>query len=255
VKKLHEFPIIFVNYTIGSGGWFLASLIQKWIDPSLTLQIDKTGSGHANTYIYHINSLYADFMHSDIGLSIVDDLNYNTYSENQRIEYLRDSIKINNPLNNALVVSLHCANLNIFLKAFPSAKFICINITTAEIIRCRFNFLYKAMAARPELFKGMITKHNKNLEESLAKIKNLTRENLNYFEWTDAEIIKFMPEISYNSDKVMNVQYANYINGDELVFLDAIAEFLNLNISQEQFDQAVADLVTYRFSQPPVPIN
>jgi len=255
VKKLHEFPIIFVNYTIGSGGWFLASLIQKWIDPSLTLKIDKNGSGHENTYIYHVNSLYKDFMHGDIGSSIVNDSNHNTYSENQRIEYLKDSIEINNPLNNTLVISLHCVDLNIFLKAFPSAKFICINITPDEIFRCRFNFLYKAMVARPTLFEGMIKTYDKDLNESLSKLKNLNKENLDYFEWTDAEIIKFMPKEFYNCDKVMNVQYDNYINGDDAVFLDSIAEFLDLNISQEQFDEAVADLVTYRFSQPPIPIN
>jgi len=255
MKNLHELQVVFVNYAIGSGGWFLASLIQKWINPLLTLKIDKNGSGHANTYIYHINSLYKDFMHSDIGLSIINDLKYDTYSENQRIEYLKDSIKISNVTDSIMVVSLHCANLDIFLKAFPSAKFICINITTDEILRCRFNFLYKAMVARPELFEGMIKTHGKNLDESLTKLKHLNKENLDYFEWTDAEIIKFMPKEFYSSDKVMNVQYSDYINGDDAVFLDSIAEFLNLNINQEQFDEAVEDLVTYRFSQPPLPIS
>jgi hypothetical protein len=253
VKKLHELPIIFVNYTIGSGGWFLSSLIQKWINPSLDLIIDQKGSGHANTFIYHINNFYKDYMHSDIGLSVVNNSNLDEYSQEQRVNYLKNSIKINNPNNDAIVISLHCVDLDIFIKAFPEAKFICINITPEEIRRCRFNVLYKAVSARPELFDGMVAAHNKNLDECMSKLKTLNKENLEFFSWVDAEVIKFMPYRSYNSNNVINVDYDSYLNGDDIVFLDKIAEFLDLDIDQAQFDDAVASLITYRFSQPPLP--
>jgi hypothetical protein len=253
VKKLHELPIIFVNYTIGSGGWFLSSLIQKWINPSLDLIIDRKGSGHANTFIYHINNFYKDYMHSDIGLSVINNSNLDVYSQEQRVKYLKNSIKINNPNNDAIVISLHCAELDIFLNAFPNAKFICINITPEEIRRCRFNVLYKAVSARPELFHGMVAAHNKDLDECMSKLKTLNKENLEFFSWVDAEVIKFMPHISYNSNNVINVDYDSYLNGNDIVFLDKIAEFLELDIDQAQFDDAVASLITYRFSQPPLP--
>ena len=253
MKKLHELPIIFVNYAIGSGGWFLSSLIQKWINPSLDLIIDRKGSGHANTFIYHINNFYKDYMHSDIGLSVINNSNLDVYSQEQRIKYLKNSIKINNPNDDAIVISLHCADLNIFLNAFPNAKFICINITLEEIRKCRFNVLYKAVSARPELFEGMITTHNKNLDECMSKLKTLNKENLEYFSWVDAEVIKFMPKNFYDADNVINVDYDSYLNGDDIIFLDKIAEFLDLDIDQAQFDDAVVSLITYRFSQPPLP--
>lgn len=253
MKKLHELPIIFVNYTIGSGGWFLSSLIQKWINPSLDLIIDRKGSGHANTFIYHINNFYKDYMHSDIGVSVINNSNLDVYSQEQRVKYLKNSIKITNPNNDAIVISLHCADLDIFINAFPNAKFICINITLEEIRRCRFNVLYKAVSARPELFDGMVATHNKNLDECMSKLKTLNKENLEFFSWVDVEVIKFIPHRSYNSNNVINVDYDSYINGDEIVFLDKIAEFLDLDIDQSQFDDAVASLVTYRFSQPPLP--
>ena len=255
MKNLHEFPIVFVNYTLGSGGWFLASLIQKWFNPLLNVLIDRSGSGHANTFIYHINNFYKDHMHSDIGKSIVNDSHHNVYSQTDRIEYLQNSIKINNPNNTTIVVSLHCVDMNIFLQAFPSAKFVCINITPDEIIRCRFNFLYKAITARPELFKGIADAHGKDLTDSLNRIKNLNKENLDYFAWTDSEIIKFIPKNYYKSNNVISVNYNDYINGNEMIFLDTIAEFLDIDITQEQFDESVANLVTYRFSQPPLPLN
>jgi hypothetical protein len=255
MKNLHEFPVVFVNYTLGSGGWFLASLIQQWFNPLLTVLIDKSGSGHANTFIYQINNFYKDQMHSDIGISVVNNLHHNVYSQTDRIEYLQNSININNPNNTTIVVSLHCADMDIFLEAFPNAKFVCINITPDEIIKCRFNFLYKAIAARPELFKGIADNHGKDLTDSLIRIKNLNKENLEYFSWTDPEIIKFMPKKHYRSKNVVNVNYADYINGNEMIFLDTIAEFLDIDITQEQFDESVANLVTYRFSQPPLPLN
>jgi len=253
VKTLTELPIIFVSYPLGAGGWFLSSLIQKWYDPLLELVIDKKGSGHANTFIYHINNFYKDYVHSDIGVSIIDDSNHDRYTKDQRVEYLKNSIKINNPNNYTIVISLHCADLGIFLESFPDARFICINIKTEEIPRCRFNFLYKAITARPELFEGMAKTHNKNLNESLSKIYNLNKENLEHFSWTDAEIIKFMPKEFYDSKNVLNIAYSEYIHGNEIVFLDRIAEFLNVDIDQEQFDDAVSSLITYRFSQPPMP--
>ena len=83
MKTLTELPIIFVSYPLGAGGWFLSSLIQKWYDPLLELVIDKKGSGHANTFIYHINNFYKDYVHSDIGVSIIDDSNHDRYTKDQ----------------------------------------------------------------------------------------------------------------------------------------------------------------------------
>ena len=253
MKTLTELPIIFVSYPLGAGGWFLSSIIQKWYNPSLELIIDKKGSGHANKFIYHINNFYKDYIHSDIGVSIIDDLNHDRYTKNQRIEYLKNSVKINNSNNYTIVISLHCADLGIFLESFPDARFICINIKPEEIPKCRFNVLYKALSARPELFKGMITTHNKDLDECMFKLKTLNKENLEYFSWIDTEIIKFMPREFYDSKNVLNIAYSEYIYGSEIVFLDRIAEFLNVDIDQTQFDDTVSSLITYRFSQPPMP--
>jgi hypothetical protein len=253
MKYLDQLPVVFVNYTPGSGGWFLASLIQQFINPSLNLTIDRKGSGHANTFIYHINNFYKDYMHSEIGESIIHNTNLQTYSLTDRIEYLKQSVKINNPTNETIVISLHCADLEIFLQAFPCAKFVCININDEHILKCRYNLLYKAMQARPELLQGLAKMYQKDYDQCVQWSKNLTKENLEKFDWIDAEVRKFMPESSYAQDNVMNVDYDNYINGDEIIFLDSIIEFLDLNIDQKQFDDGVASLVTYRFSQPRLP--
>ena len=62
-----------------------------------------------------------------------------------------------------------------------------------------------------------------------------------------------MPKEFYDSKNVLNITYSEYIHGNEIVFLDRIAEFLNVDIDQTQFDDTVSSLVAYRFSQPPMP--
>jgi len=254
VKYLHELPVIFVNYTLGSGGWFLASLIQKWENPAVDLVIDSKGSGHANTFIRHINNFYKDYLHSDIGQAIVHNKFWDQYSRNQRIEHLQKSAKIEKNNNQCIVISLHCADLEIFIEAFPLAKFVSISIDHAHLMTCRYNFLYKAIASRPELFKGMAEEYQVDLDLSLEQIKNLNKINLEKLSWVDPEIIKFMPKVSYPYDNVISVNYNDYMFADEIKFLDTIAEFLNVDIVKEQFDQTVDTLVAYRLSQPRLPI-
>jgi len=254
VKYLHELPVIFVNYTWGSGGLFLASLIQKWENPVVDLVIDNRGSGHANTYVQYMDNFYKDGLKSDIGRAIVHSKFWNQYSGKQRIEHLQKSKKIEKNNNQCIVISLHSADLEIFIEAFPLAKFVSISIDLSQLLTCRYNFLYKRMAPSPELFKNMAEEYQVDVDLSLEQIKNLNKINLEKLNWVDPEIIKFMPKVSYPYDNVISVTYDDYMFGDEIKFLDTIAEFLAVDINQEQFNQAVDHLVIYRLSQPVLPI-
>ncbi len=254
MNYLHELPVIFVNYTLGSGGWFLAALIQKWENPNVDVVIDNKGSGHANVYIRHINNFYRDYMHSDLGQAVVHDIKWDQFDQKQRIEYLQQSVKISKSDSSAIVISLHCANIDLFITAFPTAKFICINIDQDHILQCRYNFLFKAISSRPELFHGMAKEHNKNLDTSLHQIQNLNKQNFEALSWVDPEIVKFIPKKIAGNKNIMNVYYKDYLWGNEYEFLDSIAEFLNVQINQEQFNETVDMLVNYRLSQPRLPI-
>jgi hypothetical protein len=88
------------------------------------------------------------------------------------------------------------------------------------------------MQARPELLQGLAKMYQKDYDQCVQQSKNLTKENLEKFNWIDTEVKKFMPETSYSHGNVMNVDYDNYINGNEIIFLDSIVEFLDLNIDQ-----------------------
>jgi hypothetical protein len=254
MQKLTELPLVFVNYPSGAGGWFLASMLQQCVNPKLELVVDHLGSGHANTYIYHINMFYRDKLLSEIGKSIIDNANYHEFSKDQRILHLQDSVGINNFTDRYLMISLHCANLDIFQAAFPQAKFININIDDHNIETCRYNTLYKALKVRPELFEGMVDTYKKDYNECLARVQDLNRENLEWFNWIDHEIKKFNPNNRYeNSEHVLNVSYDEYMSTIDELFLSKLLNFLNLDIDDELFDKTIGNLVLYRISQPKLP--
>lgn len=248
MKTLTELPIIFVNYPLGAGGWFLSSMIQKGLTPSVNLQVDRNGSGHANTYVYHINNFYHDNLLSDIGKAIIADTDYDKWSREDRLVHLHNSVKINANSVPGIVISLHCVNLDLFIDAFPNAKFVCIDIEPHHVRKCRFNVLHKALKEKPELLKGLAVEYNKPYNECLEKINNLST-NLDYFDWVDNEVKKFSPKKKYSLNNILHVQYEEYLTGEEDTFLEKLFNFFNIAVTEEIVDS----LALYRFSQPQVP--
>jgi hypothetical protein len=245
---MNDHPIIFICYPLGAGGTFLASMIQKALTPEVNLTVDSKGSGHGNTYISHIQGVYKDNLFSDIGRAIVNDTDYETWTTAQRIEHLQNFII---PFHKPTVISLHCANLDIFIEAFPNAKFICIDTTSDQIERCRFNVLHKAISGNVSLLTGLVAKYNQDFNECVGRIQNLTVENLEFFKWLDEEILFVSAKKKYVLDNLLHISYADYLDGDENAFLQPIFEFCNLDASQ--YNELVDGLMWYRLSQPRMP--
>jgi hypothetical protein len=185
---------------------------------------------------------------SDIGRAIVDDTHYETWTTAQRIEHLQNCIIA---FARPTVISLHCANLDIFIEAFPNAKFVCIDTTSDQIARCRFNVLHKAISGNFNLLTGLVAKYKQDYAECVNRIQNLNMENLEFFKWLDEEIMFVSAKKKYTLHNVLHISYADYLEGDENEFLQPIFEFCNLD--SLQFDKLVDGLVWYRLSQPRMP--
>jgi hypothetical protein len=241
-------PIIFISYPLGAGGTFLASMLQKALTPQVELVVDSKGSGHGNTYIRHAQGMYKDNLFSDIGKAIVNDTHYDRWSVKERIEHLQNNLI---PVHFPTVISLHCANLDIFLQAYPTAKFICIDITTDQIKQCRFNTLYKAIRDNTTLLNGLTEKYKQDYNECVERLKNLNIENLEFFKWLDEEILFVSAKKKYELNNVLHISYSDYLEGDETLFLQSIFEFCNLDMTH--FDEVLDGLVWYRLSQPRMP--
>jgi hypothetical protein len=240
--------IIFVNYPLGAGGTFLASMIQKALTPEVDLVVDNKGSGHGNKYISHVQGAYQDGLMSEIGRAIVNDTDYDRWSVDQRIDHLQNFIF---PFSRPTVISLHCANVGVFIQAFPNAKFVCIDITPDQILQCRFNVLYKAIKDNVTLFHGLAKKYQQDLDECVDRIQNLNQTNLEFFSWLDTEIMSVSANKDYKLDNMIHVSYRDYLEGDEIEFLKPIFEFCKLDM--RFFNEIVDALVWYRFSQPRMP--
>lgn len=247
----NEKNLIFVNYPPGAGGWFLCALVHYLYNPTDEIQFDNLGSGHANKNVRQFNDMYPCGLLSDLGRAIINKSHYDTWPTGERKEFIKAA---RHPFSyNDLVISLHCADLDLVHETFNDAKFIKINISHSDIRRCRYNLLFKRMAQYPELMRGLALDYGKNVEEETAKLSQLTRDNLESFNWIDPEIIKFSNNDFCSTKNVLNVNYSDLLSQDEEVFLNSILEFLDLYISPHVYESAVDALMRYRATQPIIP--
>jgi len=96
MKKLIDSstPILFVQYPVGAGGWFLTSLLYTAFHPDVPLKHNALGSGHANIKITSLNN-FAMVSLEDTYQSILYQTESNM-SRDDKIEYIRNTL-INNP--------------------------------------------------------------------------------------------------------------------------------------------------------------
>lgn len=242
--------LIFVHYPPGSGGWFLCSLIHFFHHPLSGIKFDQVGSGHANLHVRQVNDMYSCGLLSELGKEIIHG-NTDNFSQDKKIEYLQN---FNHPFNfDNLVLSLHTVNLDLFLQAFPQSKFITISISLDEIIKCRFNVLYKRFKNSPQLFEGLANQYGKNYQEEWIKLQRLNYTDLENFSWIDNEIHKFGNSSDRKDHRIYDISYNDLLTKDSEVFLDNLLEFFDLWPQEHEYFYAVNALEHYRQIQPKLP--
>ncbi len=258
MKRMCDHETIFVQYPVGAGGWFLTSLIYHRYDPRDSFEFDQLGSGHGNRAIQYINNFYKDFLRSELGEKILEDVGYDTFSKEQRVKHIQDSLLISPLANNNApqVVSLHCKNIEVFLEAFPNSKCIQINIEQEDLITCTFNYLFKILAVTPLNFetfceeRGIVGDEFKLAQE---KVKNLTQENMKYFQWVTPFIektAKTAPNNPLYDDRIFEIDYKDYMTDTPHAVLKAIFEFLDSPTDPQLLDTLAGYMLTYRSLQP-----
>jgi hypothetical protein len=259
---LADFPVVFVHYPTGAGGWFLSSLLHYSFDQTEPFTFDQVGSGHSNRSIQYINNFYKDFLQTTKGKDIIYETNYDTFSKEDRIAYIKESLMVAPDANKNIpqVISIHCQNINLFLEALPHAKCVQITISDKDLLKCTFNYLFKILAITPFNFETFCAERgiiNDQFEIAKEKIKNLNAENLKWFEWAVPfikETAKSIENYDKFKDRILKISYEKYMNFDHDLVLEEIVEFANPDCSLELFQDLSGYFLSYRVTQPRFPL-
>ena len=260
MKLLIDTPLIFVSYPIGSGGWFLSSLLYSAYN-SLTIKHNTQGSGHSNKDITFLNNWYTYMVTNEIAQDILYQKNYDTLSYNDRVRYVANNFKSAPGVDpaNVQVVSIHCQDTNILLDAFPKSKAIIIEITEDNIQKCVFNFIYKVLALNPIYFKKVCEDYGKDYDVLTKYLGYVNLESLEKLSWVSDLINMTNHKVDIKDefeDRVFRISYDDYMNNaDPSDLILAFNEFLQTNWSSHTLDHLQTELVMYRLSQPPLPTN
>jgi hypothetical protein len=260
MQKMTETPIIFVTYPVGAGGWFLASLLYStYTNTTELIRHNARGSGHANTEISKLNNWYISVQDSTIQ-DILYQKNIDSFSSDQRIEYLRNTLIAAPQYTNNMthVISLHCQDLNLFLKAFPNSKAIIIDITKDDVDKCVFNYIYKVLSLNLKYFETLCKRHNRKYLKYVNFLQNIDLESLKNLQWISKDIemtIPIVPIEDVCKSRTMNLNYQNYIGiADPHELVLQLNNFLKTSWSSSIINTLVNELVLYRLKQPPYPI-
>jgi hypothetical protein len=257
MKKLSDLPVLLVHYPTGSGGWFLASLLHYAVDQTIQIKFDSTGSGHANQSIKLINNWYDHIIPTAIGQAIIHDSQYDIYTQQQRIEFLKDSLFATELFDKNIlhVLSLHCVNINIFMQALPLSKCIQININQDDLLKCTGLFLKKKLAFQQ--FSNFADHFNVARSQHLALFNKLQHiqmyEDLYSFDWAVPYIQSLLKNVANDanfSDRFFEIMFTDLMTADADQFMQSILQFLDLNVSPEVYNNLIEYLETYRNQQP-----
>lgn len=250
-------PILFVQYPVGAGGWFLTSLLYTAFNPTESIKHNARGSGHANTKITSLNN-FCTISLDDTYQSILYQTKL-TMSRSDKIEYIRNTL-INNPYKEETIIhtiSIHCQDINIFLEAFPNSKVIQIEITDEHIPLCTFNFIHKVLKENLIYFKKICNDYCKNFEIEKTYLENINLTALANLKWISSliELSNIKSEILEKFEsQVLTIEYDQYIkyaNANHLI--DVIENFLQATWSMQIKQQLVDELELYRIIQPTMP--
>jgi hypothetical protein len=259
MKKLIDSltPILFVQYPVGAGGWFLTSLLYTAFHPDVPLKHNALGSGHANTVITSINN-FSMISLEDTYRSILYQTESNM-SRNDKIEYIRNTL-INNPQNEETIIhtiSIHCQDINIFLEAFPNSKAIQIIIKDEQIPQCTFNFVHKVLKGNLTYFEKVCKDYGKNFKVEKTYLENINLAALDNLNWIHKliDMSNIKNEILSKFDnRVLEIDYDQYIKyADANHLISYIENFLQAPWSIEIKNRLVDELELYRTIQPAYP--
>lgn len=255
MDKLIDTPITFISYPPGACGTFLAALVHYFFFPQTGIKFDSIGSGHANKHIHHINDLYLNSLYDDFGKAIIENTKYDEWSRDDRIGYLRQN-GYHPGMYNHIIISLHCADLNLFYEAFPHAKIIKIDIDNDDYEICIFNMTYKRLLGDPNCpFIPSLLKLSKNFEKNPEEEKqNFLNLNIKKLRWLDSELLKWSNNhFNIVNERILRTSFKEIISLDEEEFLDKILEFYDMYLEKEIYNNAIDALVHYRLIQPRLP--
>lgn len=254
--KLKDVPIIFVHYPTGAGGWFLASLIWHAFDPREPFRFDARGSGHDNQAIRNINNFYTEILESKEGMQIIHDTDYDSFSYQERIDYLRDNLTATDyaPHTHRIpqVISLHCCNVNLFLDAFPNSKCIQITVEDSDWLECTGNFLRKKVHTR-EKFNMFCTELGiADLDILWDKYQHLA-ENIKDFQWAIDYIKSTAKNIENKLEfdhRIFEISYKDYMTDDIDNVLLSLLRFSEFETENKfLYDNLYTNMLMYRGQQ------
>lgn len=259
MKKLIDSstPILFVQYPVGAGGWFLTSLLYTAYHPLEILKHNSNGSGHDNNKIMSLNNFEMSKL-EDAFQSILYQTESNM-SRNDKIEYIRNTL-INNPHKEETIIhtiSIHCQDINVFLEAFPNSNAIQIVIKDEQIPLCAFNFIHKVLRGNLTYFEKVCNDYGKDFEIEKQHFLNVDLTALDNLDWINNLIDKsnIKEEVIEKFDsRVLSVEYDQYIkHADAGHLIDCIDNFLQAEWSPMIKHKLVDELELYRTIQPRYP--
>ena len=258
MKKLIDSstPILFVQYPVGAGGWFLTSLLYTAYHPLETIKHNSQGSGHANTKITSINN-FSMISLEETYQSILYQTSTMTYDE--KIEYIKNTLT-NNPHKEEEIIhtiSIHCQDINVFLETFPNSKAIQIEIKDEQIPQCAFNFIHKVLKTNLIYFEKVCNDYGKDFEIEKQYLENVNLTALDNLKWInkliDKSNIKNKGLENFNN-RILTIEYDQYIkHADAEHLITSIDNFLQAEWSQLTKHTLVDELELYRTIQPTYP--
>lgn len=259
MKKLIDSPtpIVFVQYPVGAGGWFLASLLYAAHYSTVTIKHDAVGSGHANTQIQTINNFRMIAL-EDAYKSILYQT-ASTMSRSDKIEHIRNTL-VNNLYKEEEIIhpiSIHCQDINIFLEAFPNSKAIQISIKNEQIPLCAFNFIHKVLKRDLIYFEKICKDYCKDFEVEKTYLQNIDLTALDNLRWLHdlIEVSNIKSKILEEFDsRVLTIDYDQYmIHADADDLISCIEEFFEVKWNTLVKNKLVDELELYRIIQPVYP--
>jgi hypothetical protein len=254
MHKLKDLPIVFVHYPAGAGGWFLASLLYNASDPVHAFMFDNLGSCYANKQIRTINNFYTEFAKSQKGMQIIQDTAYDTFTREERIAYLQDtlsSIKGAPPVQVPHVIAISCCNINVFMEAFPQAKCIQLNIDKDDLIVCTANFLRWGPKTR-EKFDQFCNSNNIAPTDALWEKYVTIADNPYEFAWATSHIESTAKTVPNNPDldgRFFEIMYKEFMFDDVDNVLGSIVKFIRFTPNNLLYDEMCNNMLIYRGQQ------
>lgn len=251
--KLVDTRFIFVHYPVGSHGWFLASLLWQAFDPREIFKFDVRGIGYDNTAITKINNFYTDIIDSEKGQLIIHDTDYDKFSYQERIGYLRDTL-VATPYapkpEIPQIIALSCCNINLFLDAFPKSKCIQINLEEDDWLVCAANYLRRIILTEEE-FTEYCAKYNitSTTWEQFVDIGNCIKE----FTWAISHVhatAKHVENKPEYDDRFFEIFFKEFMTDDIDYLLASLFKFAEFTSFMEfLFNEIYNYVQTFRGQQ------